>query len=149
MAKEQHKPIRHRIPYDMPEITDYSATLKSFTVQTEHLIRRKLFLFGLKKDSRELQSEYLDSIVDAATAQQLSDYDRIYRNDLCRIQEASARMDADRDDLIERSNQIAQEIADLTVQLELLNEIYEKYNPLHHGRLDVNGFAPEDEDAKE
>lgn len=139
MAIEKRKPVRHRIPYEMPAISDYSIGLNKSVVHLEQLLRRKIFLSRHKDVDIEAKKEYLDSIVDAFVAKELSKYNRMYREDVSRIQEVSMRLKADCADLTNLSNRIGQEISRLDTELGSIMDIYERYNPLDHGYLGVRG----------
>ena len=145
MRKQNHSSVRHRTPYEMPTVTDYSSRLNKFILQTESLLRRKLIAMKYGKVDKDMQTAYLDSIVDAAVAQEFSEYNQLFNADQSRIRDAVMKMDADRVSLESLSNQIGVELAGLQAELDSQKSIYKHNNPLRGGHVVPNAGKEEDD----
>lgn len=138
MKKNSFKKIRNRIPYGTLEIEfyDISSIIKNVG-SFEDIIDKKLARLKRNRSNASIYTEYLGHIVEEYVARLFSALEVKHLNEKNAIENLFRRRASDEIQLKAYLNALQEEIEQTRDEYIHLKEIYECFNPLRNGMLEI------------
>lgn len=153
MGKTKTNKIKHRIPYDSPLIEHYDIDL--ITIQSkkiEELIDKRLNQLQKQGINIDECTYYLECIVEEYITKLKSMLEHKYSLNIKYLDNIFHRRASDKMDFEKLKAELEEEIGKTKEEINFLKILYEKYNPLYKGHLNlksINTNKDDDNDLEE
>ncbi len=130
--------VKHNVPYGAPQFEKYDLSIiEPNLVEFERLIDSHIQQLRTRKIDADTAKEYLNSLVDTYITSLYSKLERKHSATKNDINNLFIRRETDKEEFIREIDILDIQIAEATEDRNLLKDLYNKYNTLDKGHLEV------------
>lgn len=141
MGKNKANKIKHRVPYNSPLIEHYDIDLIAVqSKKIEDIIDKRFNQLKKQGISIDECTDYLESIVEEYITKLKSMLEHKYSSNIKYLENIFYRRASDKMDFEKLKTELEEEIGKTKEEINFLKILYEKYNPLYKGHLNLKGI---------